>query len=275
MIKSASEIRSAARAALSGHWADGALLAFIYLLISWTFSRICFMRLEAIHLGVGSLASLPLLPLGWGFCIMFLLNRRGVEGSFNIGHLFDGYKDFKRIFPVLFMRELYVILWALLFAILYFVTLVPILGFVLRFDMPCTSLAIPRSVWEDDEGYPTLAGLIRLALVIIPAFIPAFIKSLSYSMTPFILYDNAEMRTKAIDLSMKMMKGHKMALFILYLTFTGWGILCIFTLGIGYIWFVPYMNASLAEFYEEVKADYGQRGRESSAYQKQPKEKER
>ena len=94
-------------------------------------------------------------------------------------------------------------------------------------------------------------------------------------MTPFILYDNAEMRTKAIDLSMKMMKGHKMDLFILYLTFTGWGILCIFTLGIGYFWFVPYMNASLAEFYEEVKADYGQRGRESSAYQKQPKEKER
>ncbi|MEE0985140.1 MAG: hypothetical protein UH687_05835, partial [Bacteroidaceae bacterium] len=95
MIKSASEIRSAARAALSGRWADGALLAFIYLLISWFFSRICFRHLDAIWLGASSLASSLLLPLGWGFCIIFLLNRRGVEDSFNIGHLFDGYKDFK------------------------------------------------------------------------------------------------------------------------------------------------------------------------------------
>lgn len=141
--------------------------------------------------------------------------------------------------------------------------------------MLCISSPNPSCVWEGDGGDPTDADLIEWVIVLIPALIPAFIKSLSYSMTPFILYDKKEMGTKAIDLSMKMMKGHKMALFILYLTFTGWGILCIFTLGIGYIWFVPYMNASLAEFYEEVKADYGQRGRESSAYQKQPKEKER
>ena len=260
MIKSASEIRSAARAALSGRWADGVLLTFIYLLISWFFSRICFVRLEAIYLGVGSLASFLLLPLGWGFCIMYLLNRRGVEGSFNIGHLFDGYKDFKRIFPVLFMRELYVILWALLGAIVYFV----ILWFVLRYDMVCISSPNPSCVWEGDGG--------EWVIVLIPALISAFVKSLSYSMTPFILYDNTEMGTKAIDLSMKMMKGHKMELFILYLTFIGWGILCIFTLGIGYFWLVPYINASLAGFYEEVKADYEQSACDSGEYQKQPNE---
>ena len=267
MIKSASEIRSAARATLRGHWAEGALFTLIYWFISSTFSRICVMHLEVICLGTSFLASSLLLPLGWGFCIIFLLNRRGVEDSFNIGHLFDGYKDFKRIFPTLFVKELYLILWALLGAIVYFL----ILWFVLRYDMACISLLNPFSVWEGDGGYP----LIEWVIVLFPALIPAFVKSLSYSMTPFVLYDKKEMGTKAIDLSMKMMKGHKMALFILYLTFTGWGILCIFTLGIGYFWLVPYINASLAEFYEEVKADYGQRVRESSAYQKQPKEKER
>ena len=91
-------------------------------------------------------------------------------------------------------------------------------------------------------------------------------------MTPFILYDKKEMGTKAIDLSMKMMKGRKMELFILYLTFIGWGILCIFTLGFGYFWLVPYINASLAGFYEEVKADYEQSACDSGAYQKQPNE---
>ena len=166
------------------------------------------------------------------------------------------------------MRELYVILWALLGAIVYFV----ILWFVLRYDMVCISSPNPSCVWEGDGGYSTDADLIEWVIVLIPALIPAFIKSLSYSMTPFILYDKKEMGTKAIDLSMKMMKGHKMELFILYLTFIGWGILCIFTLGIGYFWLVPYINASLAGFYEEVKADYEQSACDSGAYQEQPNE---
>ena len=268
MIKSASEIRSAARATLRGHWAEGALFTLIYWFISSIFSRICFRHLDAIWLGASFLASSLLLPLGWGFCIIFLLNRRGVEDSFNIGHLFDGYKDFKRIFPALFVKELYVILWALLGAIVYFV----ILWFVLRYGMACISSPNPSCVWEGDGGYPPGEDLIEWVIVLIPALIPAFVKSLSYSMTPFILYDKKEMGTKAIDLSMKMMKGHKMELFILYLTFIGWGILCVLTLGIGYFWIVPYINASLAGFYEEVKADYEQSACDSGEYQKQPNE---
>ena len=42
----------------------------------------------------------------------------------------------------------------------------------------------------------------------------------------------------------------------LYLTFIGWGLLCILTLGIGLLWFVPYMQSALAHFYEDVKAEY-------------------
>ena len=59
-----------------------------------------------------------------------------------------------------------------------------------------------------------------------------------------------------IEKSMKMMDGHKFDLFYLYLTFIGWGLLCILTLGIGLLWFVPYMQSALAHFYEDVKAEY-------------------
>lgn len=55
---------------------------------------------------------------------------------------------------------------------------------------------------------------------------------------------------------MKMMDGHKFDLFYLYLTFIGWGLLCILTLGIGLLWFVPYMQSASAHFYEDVKAEY-------------------
>ena len=87
--------------------------------------------------------------------------------------------------------------------------------------------------------------------------IPGIIKSLSYAMTPYILRDHPEMKNNAaIELSMDMMEGHKADLFWLQLTFIGWWILCIFTLGIGFFWLTPYISSTNANFYEEVKAEY-------------------
>ncbi len=87
--------------------------------------------------------------------------------------------------------------------------------------------------------------------------IPGIIKSFSYAMTPYILEENPELSAnEAIDHSRAMMKGHKFDLFWLYLSFIGWGILCICTFGIGLLWLAPYMNTAVAAFYEDVKADY-------------------
>lgn len=87
--------------------------------------------------------------------------------------------------------------------------------------------------------------------------IPGIIKSFSYAMTPYILDEYPELSpSEAIHRSRMMMKGHKFDLFWLYLSFIGWGILCLFTFGIGFLWLVPYMQTAEAAFYEEVKADY-------------------
>jgi uncharacterized membrane protein len=55
------------------------------------------------------------------------------------------------------------------------------------------------------------------------------------------------------------MKGHKMKLFLLDLSFIGWSLLCIFTLGIGLLWLIPYMQSARAAFYEDLrtKTDMG------------------
>ena len=83
--------------------------------------------------------------------------------------------------------------------------------------------------------------------------IPGIIKSYSYSMSNFIMAENPEMSAKeAMEVSMEMMRGNKWRLFCLELSFIGWGILCLFTLGIGYLWLNPYINASLAAFYDDV-----------------------
>jgi uncharacterized membrane protein len=87
--------------------------------------------------------------------------------------------------------------------------------------------------------------------------IPGIIKALAYSMTPFILKDFPELSVnQAINLSQKMMKGHKFDYFWLGLSFIGWILLGLLTLGIGYIWLIPYMYTSYAAFYEEVKKEY-------------------
>lgn len=83
--------------------------------------------------------------------------------------------------------------------------------------------------------------------------IPGIIKSYSYSMAGFIMSENPEISAKeAMEVSMRMMKGNKWRFFCLQLSFIGWGILCIFTVGIGYLWLNPYMNAATAAFYDEI-----------------------
>ena len=49
-----------------------------------------------------------------------------------------------------------------------------------------------------------------------------------------------------------MMNGNKWRLFCLHWSFIGWDILCIFTLGIGNLWLIPYKQAATAAFYREV-----------------------
>lgn len=83
--------------------------------------------------------------------------------------------------------------------------------------------------------------------------IPGIIKTYSYSMAGFIMTENPEMTAKeAMEVSMKMMRGNKWRLFCLQLSFIGWAILAIFTLGIGYLWLTPYVNAATAAFYDEI-----------------------
>lgn len=85
--------------------------------------------------------------------------------------------------------------------------------------------------------------------------IPGIIKAYSYAMTYYVALDHPELGAeKCIQESMRLMSGHKMKLFLLDLSFIGWGLLCILTFGIGFLWLAPYISISHAHFYEELKA---------------------
>lgn len=85
--------------------------------------------------------------------------------------------------------------------------------------------------------------------------IPGIIKLYSYAMTEYILQDNPELYNyKAVEASMAMMRGRKGKLFLLDLSFIGWYILGILSLGIGLLWVLPYHQSARAAFYEDIKS---------------------
>ena len=87
--------------------------------------------------------------------------------------------------------------------------------------------------------------------------IPGIMKAFSYALTPYILLDEPELSARqAITRSCEIMQGRRWKLFCLSLSFIGWGILSLLTFGIGFLWLAPYMNASIAAFYEDARAEY-------------------
>jgi uncharacterized membrane protein len=84
--------------------------------------------------------------------------------------------------------------------------------------------------------------------------VPGIIKSIAYSQSFYIIAENPSVQVKdALKVSMKMTDGHKGEIFVLYLSFFGWMLLCILTLGIGFLWLVPYMTATLTNLYLKLK----------------------
>ena len=89
--------------------------------------------------------------------------------------------------------------------------------------------------------------------------IPGIIMTFAYAMTPYILEEHPEISAwDASTRSREMMKGHKFDLFYLYLSFIGWFLLALLTLGIGGLWLAPYMEGAKAAFYNDLKAECGE-----------------
>jgi uncharacterized membrane protein len=86
-------------------------------------------------------------------------------------------------------------------------------------------------------------------------FIPGIIKMYAYILTPYILATCPNVKAvDAITLSRRMMVGNKMKVFVMHLSFIGWFLLGILTLGILLLLYVaPYFSATSAGFFEEIK----------------------
>jgi|SRR4030042_322250 len=88
--------------------------------------------------------------------------------------------------------------------------------------------------------------------------IPGIVALLSYSQTFFILAENPKISgSDGLRKSKIMMMGNRWKLFCLFWRFFGWFLLGILSLGIGFLWIMPYLQTTLARFYDDLKAGEG------------------
>ena len=84
--------------------------------------------------------------------------------------------------------------------------------------------------------------------------IPGIIIALGYAMVYLIYVDSEEMLPmEYLNKSREMMYGYKWDYFIFTLSFLGWILFSVITLGIGLIWTIPYMSIAEILYYDELK----------------------
>ena len=99
----------------------------------------------------------------------------------------------------------------------------------------------------------TLLVSIFVGLWTLLFIVPGIIAAISYSQVYFVKLDNPDMEVMdVLRKSKEIMNGHKMDYFVLQLSFIGWALLGILTLGILYLWLIPYMSVTEANFYNEL-----------------------
>ena len=92
------------------------------------------------------------------------------------------------------------------------------------------------------------------AVLIVIGFIVQIILGFAFSQAVYLLIDYPDYQvTEALRQSFILMRRRKMRYFMLQLSFIGWGLLGCLTLGIGFLWIIPYVAQTNTQFYLDLK----------------------
>lgn len=101
-----------------------------------------------------------------------------------------------------------------------------------------------------------VSALVRLKILLGSILvIPGIYWSFCYRQVDYLLAENPYLPAgRAMELSRQMMDGEKWNAFVLDLSFFGWLLLCVLTLGIGNLFLEPYLQATYAELYAALRS---------------------
>ena len=231
-----SNLKREAREKLYGKWGKAVLSTLIYTAIFFLLEFIGNLSQEAsLQLFVSLFTIIIQVPLGFGLIVSYvrIFNDEDVKYLDLISSGFDNFGKSWCISLLTFVKML-----------------LPIILLTLSIF-----LIIGTGIYSyASTANSTSIGLTFLSLVLLIVSIVWLItRSYSYQIAPIIAAVRPELSSKeVIDESKRVMKGNRWKLFCLQLSFIGWAILVAFTLGIGYLWLLPYIQFSTIAFYKFI-----------------------
>ena len=233
-----SEVKKSAREALSGKWGKGACILLAYYAFSIVLSIITsiFSGNEVMAALLELASAIIVVPISFGLTYAFIKLKRNEEvGAFDFISL--GFSNFGRS-------------WKIGLSTLVKLLLPLVAIFAVGFGLGiCAGVATYAGL---GESVLALIGLAMFAGFII-TWIWYIARCLLYSLTTFVAFDNPNMSSfDVVNESARLMKGNRCKYFLIGLSFIGWVILAILTLGIGLLWVTPYMQVALVCFYEKL-----------------------
>lgn len=270
--KSIRELKKQALEKLSGNWGRAILVCLIASIITGIFSyTVSISKTFHFILNGNYTSELSWKQLGEGTATTSILSNIGmlvnllIGGSISYGiyrfflnltrknnpqieNLFLGFKYFGKNFLLQLIIGIFTFMWSIAVYIpaIILITIIIIIG---DSGSPMYYTYVPSS-----QSHIGTIMLLVVILVVCAAII--YIITARYSMAFLILNDNENFAVmESIQASKTMMEGHKVRYFLLSLSFIGWDILAIITLGIGYLWLRPYKYAARVNFYADLIGD--------------------
>mgnify|MGYP006315586049 FL=1 len=112
--------------------------------------------------------------------------------------------------------------------------------------MTAISAILGESSSSSGAGFFAFVGFI----LVIASSIWMTVKSYYYSLAQCVAFDNPNLTpAECVEKSKELMTNRRGKLFCLQFSFIGWAILSVFTLYIGLLWLLPYMQMAIIAFY--------------------------
>lgn len=211
----ATNIRKEAREALTSKWINGIGIIILEGLITSILSgMINAFNDESIFKIIFSIIEIIIqVPLTVGIIFSFIKLKRNEEVKCY---------DFIKIAYENFARA-----WKLYFRV-FLKMIIPIICIIAAVMLVGVLFLVGGTAGMVQSAGETGLGLLTLGIIIYVAAITyAVMMGLKYALTFFIAYDNKDMPAKeVVEMSEKLMVGHRGDLFVLNLSFLGWEVLC-------------------------------------------------
>ena len=235
-----SDFRTEARRKLSGKWGKAVCIFLAYVALTFVIKFIEGLfpdSMEQLFNIVNTIINVPL-SFGLVFAFLKLFNDEDVK-AFDFATL--GFSNFGKSWGVTFQIFLKMILPEIAVIVAFVILIV---GYMSMGIIAISAQSAGASVFSN---FMLIIGIILL----VASIIWLITKSYYYQLAILVAIDNPDMSgADAVEESKRLMTGKRASLFCLELSFIGWAILSVATLGIGFLWLVPYVQFANVAFYK-------------------------